>query len=388
MLLAREGWRVLLVDKSTFPSDIMSTHYIHISGVARLSRWGLLDEVRNSNCPPINKLTLDFGAFKLSGSPPPAGEISEGYSPRRKVLDKILVDAAVRSGAEMREGFTVQEIIKDGDRVTGIRGKTRGGSAVTEEARIVIGADGPHSIVARSVQAPTYNERPSLTCGYYSYWSNVPVDGAELYLRDRRAIITFPTNDGQTLIIIQWPNEEFDKVRADIEGNFLKELELAPSLAERARAGRREERFVGTADVPNFFRKPYGEGWALVGDAGYHKDPHTAQGISDSFRDAELLSRAIAAGFSGRLPVQKALEDYEQARNEAAMPLYELTCQRATLDPPPAEVMQLLQALCGNQRQTDRFIGLDAGTVKVSDFFSPQNIGEIMEAASAARNSS
>jgi flavin-dependent dehydrogenase len=130
--------------------------------------------------------------------------------------------------------------------------------------------------------------------------------------------------------------------------------------------------------VPNFFRKPFGAGWALVGDAGYHKDPITAQGIADSFRDAELLTEAIDEGFSGRRPLEEALGDYERRRNEAAMPVYELTCQRAALGLPPPEILQLIAALEGNQEQIDRFIGLDAGTVSVSDFFSPENLLSIM----------
>src|SRR5207237_3127943 len=135
--------------------------------------------------------------------------------------------------------------------------------------------------------------------------------------------------------------------RADVEGNFRKTLEMVPELAERVRGGRREERFVGRADLPNFFRRPYGQGWALVGDAGYHKDPYTAQGISDAFRDAELLAEALDAGFSGRRSFDAALGEYEQARNAAAMPVYEFTSQLASLQPPPPEMAQLLFALSG-----------------------------------------
>src|SRR5919106_1590812 len=107
----------------------------------------------------------------------------------------VLVDAAVAAGAELRENFLVQEILMEGDRVTGIRGPTRGGATVMEKARIVVGADGMHSTVARAVQAPKYNEQPSLTCGYYTYWSGVSVEGVEFYQLDRRLVILLPTND-------------------------------------------------------------------------------------------------------------------------------------------------------------------------------------------------
>jgi flavin-dependent dehydrogenase len=381
MLLARKGYRVLLLEKAGFPSDTLSTHYIHQPGVARLKRWGLLDAVVASNCPPARQQRFDVGPFTLVGTPPPIDGVAVAYAPRRRVLDQILVDAAVAAGAELREHFSVQELLTDGERITGIRGRAASGATVTEEARIVIGADGLHSLVARSVQAPAYNVRPAFACTYYSYWSDVPLDGAELYPRPDRMIIAGPTNDGQTIVIIYWPVAAFHEVRADIEGSFLKALDLAPALAERVRQGKRSERFQGTADLRNFFRKPYGPGWALVGDAGYHKVPITAEGISDAFRDAELLAEAIDAGFAGRAPLDDALAAYERRRNEAALPLFDLTCQFATLQPPPPEMQQLLAALRGNQEQTDRFFGTIAGTVPVPEFFAPDNIGRIMAAA-------
>jgi 2-polyprenyl-6-methoxyphenol hydroxylase-like FAD-dependent oxidoreductase len=144
------------------------------------------------------------------------------------------------------------------------------------------------------------------------------------------------------------------------------------------RAGKREEQFIGTADVPNFLRKPYGPGWALVGDAGYHKDPVTAQGISDAFRSAELLAEAIDAGFSGRQPLATALANYERQRNEEVFPMYEYTCQFAALDPPPTHMQQLFAALRGNQAQIDRFLGTVAGTVSIPEFYSPENIQRIV----------
>jgi 2-polyprenyl-6-methoxyphenol hydroxylase-like FAD-dependent oxidoreductase len=286
----------------------------------------------------------------------------------------------VDAGAELREHFTVKELLTDGERITGIRGHVAGGAEVTEQARIVIGADGMRSFVARSVQASTYNARPALTCVYYSYWSDLPVEGPELYPRPDRMIITAPTNDGQSLVIIYWPNTSFHEVRADIEGNFMKALDLAPSLAERARNGKRSERFQGTADLPFFFRKPYGPGWALVGDAGYHKDPITAQGISDAFRDTELLAEAIDVGFSGQQPLDEALAGYERQRNEEVMPLYELTQQFASLAPPAPEMQQLFGALLHDQDQTNRFFGTIAGTVSIPEFFAPENLGRIMGA--------
>jgi flavin-dependent dehydrogenase len=171
--------------------------------------------------------------------------------------------------------------------------------------------------------------------------------------------------------------KDHPSVRADIEGNYLRAItEDAPDLAERLRNGHREERFVGGV-VPNYFRKPFGPGWALVGDAGYLKDPCTAEGITDAFHGAELLADAIDSGLGGRRPLNAALEEYERQRNEAAFPLYEFTCQLATLAPPPPEMQRLLRALKGNQKQTNRFFGLFAQTVSVPEFFPPENMQEI-----------
>lgn len=381
MLLARKGYRVLLVDRASFPSDVVNGYYIQQHGAARLKRWGLLDKLGASNCPPLRTITFDLGEFSLIGSPPSADGVAEGYAPRRTVLDKMLVDAATEAGAELRENFPVQQLLRDGEGVSGIRSRTQAGNAVTELARIVIGADGVNSIVARSVNAQIYNARPALTCWYAAHWSGVPIDGVAFYLRNRRAIVGCYTNDGLTVVLTSCPHEEFRQFRADVEGNYYKALELVPELADRVRAGRREERFVGTSSTANFFRKPYGPGWALVGDAGYHKDPSTAQGICDSFRDAETLTEAIDAGLSGRRPLAIALADYEQQRNASVMPMYDFTLQLANIADPPAPAMQrLLYALRGNQTQTDRFLGAWAGTVPIPEFFAPENIERIVTA--------
>jgi flavin-dependent dehydrogenase len=384
MLLARKGYRVLLLDRAGFPSDTLSTHYIHQPGGAALKRWGLLDQVVASNCPPIRRQVLDLGPVTLAGAPPPADGVAEAYAPRRTVLDQILVEAAVAAGAELRTHFSVQELLTDGDRVTGIRGHAAGGATVAERARIVIGADGLHSLVARGVQAPSYDVTPALTCVYYTYWSDVAVTDVELYARPGRMIIAAPTNDGQVLTIIYWPRAAFHEVRADVEGRFLEALDLAPGLAARVRAGKRSERFRGTADLPNRFRRPHGPGWALVGDAGYHKDPILALGISDAFRDAELLAEAVDAGLAGRAPLAEALAAYERQRNELAAPGFANTCQFARLEPPPPEMQQLMAALRHDQAQTDRFFGTIIGAVPAAEFFSPENLGRIMAAAPAA----
>jgi len=379
MLLARKGYRVLLLDKATFPSDTMSGHFLRQRGAACLKRWGILERVIATNCPAITSVTLDLGPFSLVGSILPTDGVTALYAPRRVVLDHILVNAAIEAGAELREGFHVQELLKEGERVTGVRGRHVRGEPVTEKARLVIGADGMRSVVARAVQAPTYQRKPVFCCAYYAYWSGISVAGVELYPRDHRIIIVFPTNDGKVLVGIQWPHEEFDTIRRDIRGHFFETLEAyAPHLARRVRQAKQEERFVGTGDLPNFFRKPYGPGWALVGDAGHFKDPVLAHGISDAFRDAELLAEAIDSGLVGRRPLQEALADYEQRRNETALPLYEINCQRATLEPPPPDMQSLFIALRSNSVEFSRYMAAVAGTVSPAEFFARENMARIL----------
>lgn len=366
MLLSRKGYRVLLVDRATFPSDVMQNHFILYRGVRYLHRWGLLTRLANTNCPPIRRYLTDFGDFPLVGFPPADDDIPGEYAPRRFVLDKLLVDAAVEAGAELQEGCPVEEIIEDDGRVTGIHYRTPRGVSVRASSRVVVGADGHHSLVARAVAAPTYYARPALTCGYYSYWSGSGTEGMEIRILDHPVLLlAFQTNDGLACIAAQWPISEFHAIRADIEGNFFKTLDLAPELASRVRAGTRMERFRGTADLANFFRQASGPGWALVGDAGVHKDPFTASGISDAFRDADLLAEAIDAGLAGRAQLDKALAEYGRQRDAAVLPYYEETCRSATFPPPSPEFLRLRGAVRGNQPASDRFYGVGRGIVSL-----------------------
>ena len=380
MLLARKGYRVLVVDRATFPSDTVSTHILHPPGTASLAKWGLLDRLTATGCPPIHTYDFDFGPFTISGKPGTA-DAPVAYCPRRTVLDKLLVDAAAEAGAEIREGFIVEEILFEDGRVTGIKGHSKGGAAVTERASVVVGADGRHSLVAGSVKPEQYNEKPALLCGYYSYWSDLPMNGKfETYVRPRRGMAAAPTHDGLTLVIAGWPQAEFDENKKHVEVSYLSTLDLAPSFAERLRAAKRQTPIVG-ATVPNFFRKPYGPGWALVGDAGYNKDFITAQGIQDAFRDAERCAIALDQVFAGTSRFDDAMSANQGERDDHVRPMYEFTCQLATLEPPPPEMQRLFGAIVGNQAAMDAFVRMNAGTISPAEFFAPGNVGTIMAAA-------
>jgi flavin-dependent dehydrogenase len=156
------------VDRASFPSDTVSTHLLHPPGVASLGRWGLLERLVATGCPPIDTYAFDFGPFSISGAPG-TDDAPVAYGPRRTVLDKLLVDAAAEAGAEVREGFTVTEAVATDGRVSGVRGRGRRGQGVTAHARVVVGADGRHSAVARAVGPEQYHERPPLLCDYQAF---------------------------------------------------------------------------------------------------------------------------------------------------------------------------------------------------------------------------
>ena len=387
LLLARKGYRVLLVDRASFPSDTISTQFIWLSGTACLNRWGLLDRLRATNCPPVREVGIDFGAFSLKGTPPSIDGVTEMFCPRRTVLDKLLLDAAAEAGAEVEQAFTVTGLASSNGRVTGIRGHRRNGEEINESARLVVGADGRHSVVASAVGAEEYNTKPVMTCCYYSFWRDVPAHPVALRPRPDRLMVTTQTNDGLTIAVVLFPIDDFDRVKSDIEKHFMASIDTVPELSEVLRAGERVERYYGTGDMENFFRKPYGDGWALVGDAGYHKDSCTAQGISDAFLSAEWLADAIHEGFSSTRPLNDALAEYHRKRDQHCRPVYELTCGLATLAPPPPVIQALYAALVHNPAETDRLIGTFAGSVPIPEFYSAENVARIMSHAAAAGGS-
>jgi flavin-dependent dehydrogenase len=381
MLLARAGHRVLVLERNRLPSDTMSTHYVHQPAIARLARWGLLGQLRSTGCPPLDRARWRLDGLDLEGCAPAVDGIRTAYGPRRFVLDTLLAHAAVEAGAVLRTGCNATGLIHDeGGRVVGVR-FADGERRYEERARVVVGADGIRSAVAAAVAAQRYDEEPTRTCLYYTYWSGLPAS-YEVYVRDRRAIGVVPTNDSLTMVGVAWPKEAFPEVRRDIEHHYLRALkETAPELYERAMAGHREERFVGTGHLPNFFREAAGPGWALVGDAGYHKDPAGAYGISDALRHAELLAGELDAGLTGRSDLDRAMRGYAERRDADSQASYLLNLELARLELAP-ELLDVLAAVRQDQTEVDRFFGMIAAVITPQEFLTE----ELIERALAANS--
>jgi flavin-dependent dehydrogenase len=378
MLLARRGHRVLMLDRARFPSEIPHGHFVHRHGPVRLASWGLLDRVVATGCPPVTELCSYVGDFRLRARGLSVDGIGLGYGPRRGQLDKVLVDAALEAGAELVEGVAVEGLLRDGDAVVGVR--PAGRAPIT--ARLTVGADGRRSLVARAVGAPTYEAAPTLACWYFSYFADVPERTFEMQvLPERRAVFAHPTNEGLYAVFVGWPIEEFGRVRADPAASLAAVLDAAPGLGERLRAGRRVERVYGSGDLPNFLRRPHGPGWALVGDAGCHKDPFLALGICDALRDAELLAEAADAGLTGRRPFELALAEYERRRDEATLPDYRENLRMASFGPTPPELLRLRAALRDRPDEARRFFLARAGRIAPEEFFGPESMARLLGAA-------
>lgn len=388
MLLARRGYRVLLIDRQSFPSDMtMSTHFIHQRGIACLSRWGLRDQILATESRPVERFEIDMGPFTLSGSAPPVDGETSAFAPRRRLLDEILVRAAVGSGADLREGCRVETLLTEDGSVAGVKGVTSNGSAFSEKARIVVGADGPSSRVAAEVQASEYKSKPALQGTAWIYWNGVPLEAIELHLREYEAIYAFPSSDHGTLIGANWSIERFRTARRDIEASYFGLLRrAAPELAERVMHAKRADEKMYLGSTRNFFRKACGPGWVLLGDAHYKKDPCTAQGITDAFCDAEVLADVIDHALRGEGNLLQALEEYERGRVAWAIPFYELTCQMATFAPPAPEMLAIYTALQNNQEDTDAFFGLITEAVSPVQFFAPENVNRILKRSASPGN--
>ncbi|KAA8880355.1 NAD(P)/FAD-dependent oxidoreductase [Nocardia colli] len=381
MLLARKGYRVLAVDRATFPSDTPSTHYIHQAGLGLLQQWGLLDQVVAAGTPAIRHLNFSYTDIVIKGfADVSADGIDAVYCPRRTVLDKILVDAAGNAGVEVIHGFTVNELIFDGDTVAGIRGQVGEGAEQEFRAKLVIGADGSNSTVAKAVGAEVYEGSPAACFIYYSYY-----DGLDWGMQHRtgfgeQQFASWPTNDGLALVAVMRKRDRFRDFRTDPDAGVQEivsqiDPELGVSLKD---SGKRVEQFRPMLYPDNYRRRSFGPGWALVGDAGYHKDPFTGWGITDAFKYAQLLSDLVHEGLSGARPMAEALAEYERERDLQSASTYELTESISGLSLSPY-YDSVFRATSYDAEYTKGFFGLIAGIYSPEKYFGEQELADLYE---------
>ncbi|MFI6996107.1 NAD(P)/FAD-dependent oxidoreductase [Nocardia sp. NPDC050175] len=381
MLLARKGYRVLAVDRATFPSDTPSTHYIHQAGLGLLQSWGLLDQVVASGTPAIRHLNFSYTDIVIKGfADTPADGIDAVYCPRRTVLDKILVDAAGNAGVEVINGFTVNELVFDGDTVVGIRGQVGEDTEQEFRAKLVIGADGSNSTVAKAVGAEVYEGSPAACFIYYSYY-----DGLDWGMQHRtgfgeQQFASWPTNDGLALVAVMRKRDRFRDFRTDPDAGVQEIVsQIDPELGANLKdSGKRVEQFRPMLYPDNYRRRSFGPGWALVGDAGYHKDPFTGWGITDAFKYAQLLSDLVHEGLSGARPMAEVLAEYERERDLQSASTYELTEAISGLSLTPY-YDSVFRATSYDAEYTKGFFGLIAGIYSPEKYFGEQELADLYE---------
>ena len=355
-LLARAGAKVLLVDRQAYGSDTMSTHALMRTGVLQLHRWDLLPMVMAEGTPEIRYTTFHYGQEALRLSIKPEHSVSYLCAPRRTVLDRVLVDAARKAGVEVRHGVLLIDVEFDsGGQVVGVRMRDAGAGEYAVRCDIVIGADGRQSTVAKLVNAEVYAESASSSACVFGYFENLHRDGLHWHFAENVAAGVIPTNHGQHCVFASVPTEAFAGIfRKNVEFGFFRILE-ANSLGLREDVGSAHlvGRLRGFGGAPGHLRKSHGPGWALVGDAGYFKDPLTAHGITDALRDAELLARAVLDGRSG------ALAAYQSERDALSRPLFDVTEAIASFRWSLDEVKVLHTQLSASMRaETDHVAGL------------------------------
>ena len=349
LLLGRLGHDVVLLDRAIFPADTLSTHQLARPGVVQLHRWGLLSAVLASGAPAVRQVSFTAAGESVTLAVKDKAGVDLLVAPRRYILDTLVAEAAVRAGVDMRSGVTVTGVqLDDAGRAIGVYGHDRSGNQVKIDARFVVGADGLGSPVARAVGAEVIEDRGDRGAMQYAYFTGLPWRGIELFLAGRALAGVFPTHGGQACIWVGTPSADAHAARrraASRTEAFTGQLELAaPDLAARLRAGRRTSPVTGMLRAPNLLRRAHGPGWALVGDAGYHRDPVTGHGLSDAYRDAELLAAALDRALRGDTDDGTDLLGYQRQRDRALRPVFEVTCALAEYPPVP-EFVELQRQL-------------------------------------------
>jgi 2-polyprenyl-6-methoxyphenol hydroxylase-like FAD-dependent oxidoreductase len=330
MLLARAGVRVALLDRSPYGTDTLSTHGLMRAGVLQLSRWKLLDRIVAADTPPIHRSTFHYdGGEPVQISIRPSPGVDALYAPRRYLIDRVLADAAAEADVHVLHETRVDWLLRDArGRVAGVRAGTADGSEDLS-ARFVVGADGVGSIVARDVAAPTTRQGRWASAVRYAYYEGLEPTGYEWLYGDGAAAGIIPTNDGVSCLFVGTSPARMRTLRASDTVMETLLSQAAPGQSARLGAATRVSRLRGWAGIRGYVRRSWGRGWALVGDAGYFKDPITAHGMTDALRDAELLACALLEALSGA-DEETPLRDYQRRRDALSVELFEVSDEIAS----------------------------------------------------------
>ncbi|MCR9137832.1 MAG: NAD(P)/FAD-dependent oxidoreductase [Alphaproteobacteria bacterium] len=342
LLLARAGARVLVIDRQALGSDRISTHALMRGGVLQLLRWGLLPKILAAQTPRITQTVFHYGDEDIRIDIKPEHGVEFLCAPRRTVLDRILVEAAVEAGADVRHNVSLGTLIKRPDgRVTGVTLQDPAFGSVTVRAGIVIGADGRQSMVARQVGASTYAVGRHFAGVAYRYFDGIHDQGSRWFFKPGASAGVVPTNDGQHCVFVCIPKSEIaSKIMHNIADGYHAALtENSETLSREIEGARPSGRITGFAGAPGHMRTSQGRGWALVGDAGYFKDPLTAHGMTDALRDAEILARAVLQGN------ERALALYQEERDALSHKLFAITDRIASFQWDMADIRSLHMGL-------------------------------------------
>jgi len=355
MLLARRGFRVLAIDRGRYGSDTLSTHALMRGAVLQLHRWGVLPEVQRAGTPPVRRATFFYDGEALAVPIKPRDGIDGLYAPRRAVLDRILVDAALESGATVRHDTRLVQVLRSpAGRVNGVIVDHDDAGEERITADLVVGADGMRSTVAKLVDAQAYRTGRHASGTVYGHWLGLEPDGYEFHYRLGAGAGVIPSNDGTSCVFVAVPASRFPaEFRGGVAAGYHRVLShVAPGLGSAVERAERVGSLQGFAGQTGYFRQSWGPGWALVGDAGYFKDPFTAHGITDALRDAELLATSAAHGFDD-------LSEYQRTRDELSGELFDLTDDIASFswDLPRLRVLheQLATAMAAEVKSMSRF---------------------------------
>ncbi|XID91514.1 NAD(P)/FAD-dependent oxidoreductase [Paenibacillaceae bacterium WGS1546] len=385
--LSQAGYRVLLVDKSSFPSDILSTHNFFGNSVAKLREMGVLDRLLQTGAPLYKRAFIQFDDAVISGDFPEADGEASCLCVRRVHLDQILFEHASRQpGVDAIEQFRVTDVLREGDTVIGIEGVRRDGKAGRFTARLVVGADGRRSTIRERVNSTRLMAVPTDFASYVGYYSGYrQEDGfhVELYKIEDKIGIVFPTSDGLHVVGVMFPlddqgwSERFalspdTALREAIDSGF-----AGTPLAARLRGAVLEGKVRGLRGYDNDWYQGMGEGWALVGDAFSFKDPAVGQGMQDALYGARILTGILAKHDNWAAHWEEMAGDYQRQMEQTMLSRFHMACQFTKNVPFTPEQRMLNGLVAADPEATRAFLGIYNHACEPEEF--EQLVGSLMQ---------